>query len=53
MRREKHLSAAAAAARCCSHRSRAAPLRGAGIPILDVASEQPDLEDVFVEMTRA
>ena len=28
-------------------------LRGAGIPILDVATEQPDLEDVFVEMTRA
>ena len=27
-------------------------LRGAGIPILDVATEQPDLEDVFVEMTR-
>ncbi|RJL06483.1 ABC transporter ATP-binding protein [Paracoccus siganidrum] len=27
-------------------------LRGAGVPILDVASEQPDLEDVFVEMTR-
>ncbi|MEE2861721.1 MAG: ABC transporter ATP-binding protein [Paracoccus sp. (in: a-proteobacteria)] len=28
-------------------------LRGAGIPILDVATEQPDLEDVFVELTRA
>ena len=28
-------------------------LRGAGVPIIDVASEQPDLEDVFVEMTRA
>lgn len=28
-------------------------LRGAGVPILDVATEQPDLEDVFVEMTRA
>ncbi|GHG12017.1 ABC transporter ATP-binding protein [Paracoccus aerius] len=27
-------------------------LRGAGVPILDVATEQPDLEDVFVEMTR-
>ncbi|WP_410219165.1 ABC transporter ATP-binding protein [Paracoccus sp. (in: a-proteobacteria)] len=27
-------------------------LRGAGIPILDVATEQPDLEDVFVELTR-
>ncbi|PHQ70432.1 MAG: multidrug ABC transporter ATP-binding protein [Paracoccus sp.] len=27
-------------------------LRGAGVPIIDVASEQPDLEDVFVEMTR-
>ena len=27
-------------------------LRGANIPILDVATEQPDLEDVFVEMTR-
>ena len=27
-------------------------LRGAGVPILDVASEQPDLEDVFVELTR-
>ncbi|MDQ1901670.1 ABC transporter ATP-binding protein [Paracoccus sp. WLY502] len=27
-------------------------LRGADIPILDVATEQPDLEDVFVEMTR-
>ncbi|MCF3973102.1 ABC transporter ATP-binding protein [Paracoccus salsus] len=27
-------------------------LRNAGVPILDVASEQPDLEDVFVEMTR-
>ena len=27
-------------------------LRGAGIPILDVATEQPDLEDVCVEMTR-
>lgn len=28
-------------------------LRGAGVPIIDVASEQPDLEDVFVELTRA
>ncbi|MDP5306847.1 ABC transporter ATP-binding protein [Paracoccus spongiarum] len=27
-------------------------LRGAGVPILDVASEQPDLEEVFVTMTR-
>lgn len=27
-------------------------LRGANVPILDVASEQPDLEDVFVELTR-
>ena len=27
-------------------------LRGADVPILDVATEQPDLEDVFVEMTR-
>lgn len=27
-------------------------LRGAGVPIVDVASEQPDLEDVFVELTR-
>lgn len=27
-------------------------LRNAGIPILDVATEQPDLEDVFVELTR-
>lgn len=27
-------------------------LRGAGVPIIDVASEQPDLEDVFVELTR-
>ena len=27
-------------------------LRGAGVPILDVATEQPDLEDVFVELTR-
>lgn len=27
-------------------------LRGAGVPILDVASEQPDLEDVFVDLTR-
>lgn len=27
-------------------------LRGAGISILDVATEQPDLEDVFVELTR-
>ncbi len=27
-------------------------LRGAGVPILDMASEQPDLEDVFVELTR-
>ena len=27
-------------------------LRGAGLPILDVATEQPDLEDVFVELTR-
>ncbi|WP_265499186.1 ABC transporter ATP-binding protein [Paracoccus beibuensis] len=27
-------------------------VRGAGIPILDVATEQPDLEDVFVELTR-
>jgi ABC-2 type transport system ATP-binding protein len=27
-------------------------LRDAGIPILDVATEQPDLEDVFVELTR-
>ena len=27
-------------------------LRGAGVPVLDVASEQPDLEDVFVELTR-
>ena len=28
-------------------------LRGANVPILDVATEQPDLEDVFVELTRA
>ncbi len=28
-------------------------LRGAQVPIIDVASEQPDLEDVFVELTRA
>ena len=28
------------------------PLLGNGVPIIDVASEQPDLEDVFVEMTR-
>lgn len=27
-------------------------LRGAGVAIIDVASEQPDLEDVFVTMTR-
>ncbi|MBU3029584.1 ABC transporter ATP-binding protein [Paracoccus marinaquae] len=27
-------------------------LRGGGVPIIDVASEQPDLEDVFVELTR-
>lgn len=27
-------------------------LRGAGVPILDVATEQPDLEDVFVELTK-
>lgn len=27
-------------------------LRGAGLPIRDIASEQPDLEDVFVELTR-
>lgn len=27
-------------------------LRDANVPILDVASEQPDLEDVFVELTR-
>ena len=27
-------------------------LRGAQIPIVDVATEQPDLEDVFVELTR-
>ena len=27
-------------------------LRGANVPIIDVASEQPDLEDVFVELTR-
>lgn len=27
-------------------------LRGAGVPIRDVASEQPDLEDVFVDLTR-
>lgn len=27
-------------------------LRAAGVPILDVATEQPDLEDVFVELTR-
>ncbi|MDO5614197.1 MAG: ABC transporter ATP-binding protein [Paracoccus sp. (in: a-proteobacteria)] len=27
-------------------------LRGAGVPVIDVASEQPDLEDVFVELTR-
>lgn len=27
-------------------------LRQAGIPILDVATEQPDLEQVFVELTR-
>lgn len=27
-------------------------LRGAEIPIIDVATEQPDLEDVFVELTR-
>ncbi|RJE81958.1 ABC transporter ATP-binding protein [Paracoccus onubensis] len=27
-------------------------LRGANVPIRDVASEQPDLEDVFVELTR-
>lgn len=27
-------------------------LRSAGLPILDVASEQPDLEDVFVDLTR-
>ncbi|WP_405404038.1 ABC transporter ATP-binding protein [Paracoccus sp. Ld10] len=27
-------------------------VRAAGIPILDVAAEQPDLEDVFVELTR-
>ena len=26
-------------------------LRGAGIPIIDVATEQPDLEQVFVELT--
>ena len=28
-------------------------LRAAGLPILDVATEQPDLEQVFVELTRA
>ena len=27
-------------------------VRAAGVPILDVAAEQPDLEDVFVELTR-
>ena len=27
-------------------------LRAGGVPILDVATEQPDLEDVFVELTR-
>lgn len=27
-------------------------LRSADVPIIDVASEQPDLEDVFVELTR-
>lgn len=27
-------------------------LRSANVPIIDVASEQPDLEDVFVELTR-
>ncbi|MDO5633134.1 MAG: ABC transporter ATP-binding protein [Paracoccus sp. (in: a-proteobacteria)] len=27
-------------------------LRSAGVPVIDVASEQPDLEDVFVELTR-
>ncbi|SNT68792.1 ABC transporter ATP-binding protein [Paracoccus seriniphilus] len=27
-------------------------LRAGGVPIVDVATEQPDLEDVFVEMTR-
>ncbi|MDB6176545.1 ABC transporter ATP-binding protein [Paracoccus sp. Z330] len=27
-------------------------LRAGGVPIIDVATEQPDLEDVFVEMTR-
>lgn len=27
-------------------------LRNARVPIIDVASEQPDLEDVFVELTR-
>ncbi|MDO5648636.1 ABC transporter ATP-binding protein [Paracoccus sp. (in: a-proteobacteria)] len=27
-------------------------LRGGNVPMLDVASEQPDLEDVFVELTR-
>ncbi len=27
-------------------------LRARGLPIIDVASEQPDLEDVFVELTR-
>ncbi|MDO5622112.1 MAG: ABC transporter ATP-binding protein [Paracoccus sp. (in: a-proteobacteria)] len=27
-------------------------LRAAGLPITDIATEQPDLEDVFVEMTR-
>lgn len=27
-------------------------LRAGGVPIADVATEQPDLEDVFVEMTR-
>lgn len=26
-------------------------LRGAGLPIMDIASEQPDLEDVFVSLT--
>ena len=28
-------------------------LRGAGVPIADVATEAPDLEDVFVDLTRA
>lgn len=27
-------------------------LRGANVPIIDVSSEQPDLEDVFVDLTR-